>query len=106
MRRSRQGPPDAVINDAKKPRPDNPFKIVVTPKPKENRILRGYLIELTEKLASEAKSGVLKGLGGFADYGNSYMLGLEGSYLEEPESAVLPIKRLERRVMDQIEQEE
>lgn len=116
MRRSRQEPPNVPVLNAhpldfptgRRPsRTDNPFKIVVTPKKKENPLLRSYLIELTEQLAEGAKDGSLKGLGGFADYGeNGYMLGLEGSYLEDPTAAVLPMKRLEKRVMDQIEQEE
>jgi hypothetical protein len=76
---------------------------VVAPKSKENAALRRYLIEFTDRLAEEAKSGVLKGLGGFADYGETYMVGLEGSYLESPEAAVLPLKILEKRVMDDIE---
>lgn len=64
------------------------------------------LIKLTEKLARDAKSGTLKGLGGFAEYDDGYMVGLEGSYLKNPESAVLPLKRLDRRIMDQIEDED
>lgn len=72
------------------------------PKKEETAPYRADLIRLTEKLAEDAKSGILKGLGGFADYDNDYMLGLEGSYLANPEAAVLPVKRLERRIMDQI----
>lgn len=77
---------------------------MATPKLKENAALRRYLIEFTDRLAQEAKSGVLKGLGGFADYGETYMVGLEGSYLESPEAAVLPLRILDKRIMDDIGQ--
>lgn len=83
---------------------NNPIRIVATPQLQENATLRRYLIEFTDRLAEEAKSGVLKGLGGFADYGETYMVGLEGSYLESPEAAVLPLKILDKRIMDDIEQ--
>jgi hypothetical protein len=114
MPRNKQVPPESIaknvppdfINGLKIRRTENPFKIVANHKSKENPLLRTYLIELTERLAAGAKDGTLKGLGGFADYGDSYMLGLEGSYLEDPTAAVLPMKLLEKRVMDQIEQEE
>lgn len=111
MRRNKQEPPELIeeqilpdfIDSLKLRRTENPFRIVANHKPEENPLLRSYLIELTERLAEGAKDGSLKGLGGFADYGDSYMLGLEGSYLEEPTAAVLPMKLLEKRVMDQIE---
>lgn len=65
------------------------------------------LIKLTRKLAEDAESGKLKGLGGFADFGEEgYMFGLEGSYLTDPTASVLPLKRLEWRIMDQIESED
>lgn len=67
---------------------------------------RKHLIELTEKLAEGAKSGELLGLGGFAEYKDSYRFGLEGSYWLNPETAVLPLMRLHRRIMNQIEDEE
>lgn len=114
MRRNKQEPSSKIhppsldfINGLKIPRLENPFKIVVNSKPKENPQLRSYLIELTERLAIGAKDGTLKGLGGFADYGeDGYILGLEGSYLEDASAAVLPLKRLEKRIMDQIEKDD
>lgn len=71
--------------------------------PEEYRLA---LIKLTERLAEEAKSGELLGLGGFAEYKDGYRFGLEGSYWENPETAVLPLMRLHRRIMQQIESEE
>lgn len=71
--------------------------------PDESRIA---LIKLTERLAEEAKSGELLGLGGFAEYKDGYRFGLEGSYWDNPETAVLPLMRLHRRIMKQIESEE
>lgn len=104
---------DATVLNADKPRTNNIIEIVVTKKTREENAkaaalaYRVELIRLTEKLAADARSGALKGLGGFADYDDDYMLGLEGSYLMNPESAILPVRRLERRIMDQIiEQEE
>ena len=102
--------PDAPILDFSLPRTNNIIQIVVSkktikeekPMKAETPSYRADLIRLTAKLAEDAKSGALKGLGGFADYDNDYMLGLEGSYLANPEAAVLPVKRLERRIMDQI----
>jgi len=99
MRPNEPEPP----SPSRRARLNNPLKIVVPPKPTENADLRRYLIEFTDRLAKEAKSGVLKGLGGFADYGETYMVGLEGSYLESPEAAVLPLKILDKRIMDDIE---
>lgn len=89
-------------------RPDNLFQIVANRKPIKTPESppSQNLIDLTEKLAEEAKRGTLKGLGGFAEYVDGYIFGLEGSYLEKPESAVLPLERLKRRIMDQIEKEE
>lgn len=90
------------------PRINNIVELVVTKKitktgqSRQNRQIRPDLVLLTEKLAADAKSGELKGLGGFAEYDDDYILGLEGSYLENPESALAPVKILERRVMDQI----
>lgn len=102
--------PDAPILQFPSPRTNNTFQLVVSKKiikeekPKvDTAPYRADLIRLTKKLAEDAESGALKGLGGFADYENDYyMLGLEGSYLANPEAAVLPVKRLERRIMDQI----
>ena len=94
------------------PRINNITELVVTRRKKEEEKSkaatrhRDALIELTEKLAEDAKNGSLKGLGGFADYDSDYMLGLEGSYLMNPESAILPVRRLERRIMDQIIEQE
>lgn len=92
-------PPSDVSADLGNSRTKNPFKVVVTPKKRENPQLRRQLIELTDRLSIEAKNGALKGLGGFADYGDKYMVGLEGSYLEYPDEAILPIKILENRVI-------
>lgn len=65
------------------------------------------LVKLTEDLASSAKNHTLHGLGGFAEYdGKVYTFGLEGTYLMYPESAVLPLMRLQRRIMDQIIKED
>ena len=76
---------------------------MATPKKTQDEIDRANLIERTEQLARDAKSGKLKGLGGFADYGKGYTFILEGSYSEYPASAVLPLRRLDRRIMDQVE---
>lgn len=89
------------------PRKNNLFEIVATPKKTESE--NGFdsdLIERTEQLARDAKSGKLKGLGLFADYGKSYICGLEGSYLENPESAIVPLKILDRRIMDQVSEKD
>jgi hypothetical protein len=78
-------------------------------KPKKTDSENGFdsdLIERTEQLARDAKSGKLKGLGFFADYGSGYNLGLEGSYLENPEEAIKPIRKLDRRVMDQVAEDD
>ncbi len=61
------------------------------------------LIERAEQILKDARSGKLKGLGFMADYGTGYIFGLEGSYLTDPESAIVPIKRLDRRIMDEVE---
>lgn len=98
--------PDALASIS--PRKNNILELVVTKKitktdvAKLKPVLRPDLILLTEKLAADAKSGTLKGLGGFAEYEKNYILGLEGSYMEDPESALAPVKILERRIMDQI----
>lgn len=93
-------------------RPNNIISIVVD-KTKNNGLSennipssRLSLVRLTERIAADAKSGVLKGLGVFAEYEDGYSLELEGSYLQNPEAAVLPIERLKRRIMDQIEHED
>lgn len=106
--------PDVIRNiDVVSPRTNNIIDIVAAKKTIKDgkRKLpevssRVGLIELTEKLAEDARNGSLKGLGGFADYDTDYMLGLEGSYLTNPESAILPVRRLERRIMDQIIEQE
>lgn len=105
--------PDAETLAPTLPRTNNIIEIVVTRKTREEEKARAAallhqadLIKLTEKLAADARSGALKGLGGFADYDDDYMLGLEGSYLMNPESAILPVRRLERRIMDQIIEQE
>lgn len=89
-----------------KPRPENTIRIVVTQKiTKEDldeKEARANLIKLTEKLAEEAKSGVLKGLGGFASYEHDYVFWLEGSCQLEPGSAVLPLEHLKYTVMQHI----
>lgn len=64
------------------------------------------LILRTEQLAEDAKSGKLKGLGGIAEYEDGYIFGLEGSYLYHPENALVPLRRLDRRIMEQIEGED
>lgn len=88
-------------------RPENLFRIVANNKKKESpHSSCEDLIKLTEKLAEEARNGTLKGLGGFADYEDGYKFGLEGSYYDNPESAALPLMRLERRIMRKIEEDE
>ena len=88
-------------------RPDNIVQIVVNKKiEKKDQPPSRDLIALTEKLADEARSGTLKGLAGLADYGDGYDFWQEGSYLSNPGAAVLPLARLERRIMDQIEDED
>src|SRR5688500_12683334 len=64
---------------------------------------REDLINFTAKLAEDARNGTLKGLGGFAEYKDGYIFGLEGSYLRDPGAAVLPLIRLQRRIMSQVE---
>jgi len=93
--------------------PKNTIEIVANPRnrkrdsiQKEIPISQVNLIKLTEKLAEEARNGKLKGIGGFAEYEDGYDFGLEGSYLVNPESAVLPLMRLHRRIMGQIEEED
>lgn len=80
----------------------NPFSIVAKIA-QDSHELRANLIKLTEKLAEDARNGTLKGLGGFYEYDDGYGFGLEGSYLQHPEAAILPLKRLERRIIDDVE---
>ncbi len=113
MQRNRREPknkkPDGNITSITT-RTNNPLKIVVTNRNHETKDplqLQQQLIELTERLAKEAKEGTLKGIGGFAEYADhTYMTGLEGCYLADPEAAVLPIEILKKRIMDQIEAHE
>lgn len=95
--------PSAEILRLKSPRPENLFQIVANKKPV---VPCSDLITLTEKLAEEARSGKLRGLGFLGEYEDGYDFGLAGSYLNNPEAALLPIKRLERRIMDNIEEAE
>jgi hypothetical protein len=89
------------------PRPNNLLKIVVNPKTKDaENGTDSELIERTEQLLKDARSGKLKGLGFMADYGTGYIFGLEGSYLADPEAAIIPLKRLDRRIMDQVEKKD
>lgn len=94
------------ILGAAKPRPNNTIRIVVakkiTKEDLEHKESHENLVRYTEKLVEEAKSGTLKGLGGFALYDDGYVFGLEGSYLIDPASAVLPIEQLKHRIMVQI----
>ena len=99
-----------------RPPPNNTIQVVATPKQKKTKkdnpkknlpYTRANLIKLTEKLAEDAKSGKLTGLGGFAIYEDgTYDFGLEGSCLVDPTSTALPLKRLEWRIMHQIEAED
>lgn len=73
---------------------------------KDPSLSQANLIRLTERLAEDAKNGILKGLGGFAEYVDGYTFGLEGSYLARPDSAVLPLARLQHSVMQQIQENE
>lgn len=95
------------VPEVAKPRPNNTVHIVVakkiTKEDLEQRTSHENLIQLTEKLAEEAKNGTLKGLGGFALYDDGYVFGLEGSYLLDPSSAILPLERLKHQVMVQLE---
>jgi len=94
---------------------NNLFQIVAYKKPVKHPPPCPYLIKFTEKLAEEAKKGVLRGLGGFAEYeegyipdaeGPSYIIGLEGSYYENPENTIVPLKKLEWKIMLKIEEDE
>jgi hypothetical protein len=88
-------------------RKNNLFEIVATPKKTDSdNALDTDLIARTEQLLKDAKSGKLKGLGLFADYGSGYICGLEGSYLENPETAIVPLKILDRRIMDQVSEQD
>lgn len=94
---------------AARPHPENIIRLVVNIKKTVtgNSVSHDALIKLTRKLAKDAESGDLKGLGVFAEYEeDSYTLGLEGSYLTHPEKAVLPLMRLQRRVMNKVEEED
>lgn len=98
------------------PRTENIIRLVVNPKktrrktpflPQEDLPLsRVNLIKLTRKLAEDAEKGTLKGLGGFAEYEDGYIFGLEGSYLVDPSSAALPLLQLQARIMDGIRENE
>lgn len=61
-----------------------------------------HLIAQAQQLLKDAKSGKLKGLGFLADYASGYKVGLEGSYHDNPESAVLPLKMLDYSIMTEI----
>ena len=99
-----------------RPRTKNIIRLVVNPKktrrktpflPQEDLPLsRVNLIKLTRKLAEDAEKGTLKGLGGFAEYEDGYIFGLEGSYLVDPSSAALPLLQLQARIMDGIRENE
>lgn len=87
--------------------PKNLFSIVAKINNAENgHIPHSDLVSITEKLAEEAKNGTLKGLGWLAEYDGTYTVGLSGSYDEHPGAAVLPVKRLERKIMDRIVSDE
>lgn len=101
--------PDARNTDLAPPRTNNIIQIVVTKKTIKDDLppkARAELIKLTEKIAEDAKSGALKGIGVIMDYPDGYSLGLEGSYLINPEAAIPPLMRLEHRVMRQVESNE
>ena len=61
-----------------------------------------HLIAQAQQLLKDARSGKLKGLGFLADYGTGYKVGLEGSYHNNPEAAVLPLKMLDHTIMTEI----
>lgn len=85
------------------PRPKNPFSVVANTKTTNSgNELDPHLIAQAEQIVKDAKSGKLKGLGFLADYGNGYKVGLEGSYHDNPESAVLPLKMLDHNIMTEI----
>lgn len=93
------------------PRRNNIIKFVATPKktkssPLPEALSKIGLIELTEKLAADAKSGKLKGLCCFAEYPDGYTFGLEGSYLLNPGAVALPLLHLQHRLMQQIDEAE
>lgn len=101
------------IAELTQPRTSNIIKFVATPKKskkeshsKDPSLSQANLIRLTERLAEDAKNGILKGIGGFAEYVDGYTFGLEGSYLVRPDSAVLPLSRLQYSVMQQIQENE
>lgn len=112
--RKKEGRP--VASTIAGPRTENIIRLVVNPKktkrktplvPQEELPLsRINLIKLTRKLAEDAEKGTLKGLGGFAEYEDGYIFGLEGSYLVDPSSAALPLLQLQKRVMDGITEQE
>lgn len=98
------------------PRTENIIRLVVNPKktrrktplvPQEELpVSRVNLIKLTRKLAEDAEKGTLKGVGGFAEYEDGYIFGLEGSYLVDPSTAALPLLQLQKRVMDGISEQD
>lgn len=114
-RKPPDSPPD-ILDLPSDPRLGNIIRLVAnSKKPAKNSthtsqkhmpLSQADLIRCTEKLAEDAKNGTLKGIGGFAEYEDGYIFGLEGSYLENPGAAVLPLIRLQRRVMSQVEAEE
>jgi hypothetical protein len=66
---------------------------------------RENLIKITERLAADAKSGALEGLAVIGEYKDGYIIGLEGLYLLDPGSAMLPIKHLEHRLITKVEEQ-
>lgn len=73
---------------------------------KDPSLHRENLIKLTEKLARDAKSGRLRGLGIIAEFEDGYTFDLEGSYVLDPGCAVLPLVRLKKQILGKIEESE
>lgn len=94
-------------------RPHNIVRLVANSKKNNNIPLQDLspsqatLIKLTRKLAEDAESGKLTSLALIGEYEDQiYTLGLEGSYLEHPESVIEPLMRLQWRIMNKVEVKE
>lgn len=85
----------------------NPFEVVGTKKTKATPAPSQKMIRLTEELAESAKRGTLRGMAYCTDYEpDGYHFGLEGTYKDNPGEAVLPLERLKKRILEQVEQED
>lgn len=84
----------------------NPFQIVGTKRTKTPAPCP-RMIRLTEELAESAKRGTLRGIAFCTDYEpDGYHIGVEGSYKDQPGEAILPLERLKKKILEQLDTED